>query len=116
MNLLETVKSREEARAQVVIQLQALDNAISSVDDAYITTIANIRYEKFKVLEALDKRHEWVFNFEGGGWNTVYAHTKEEAIIDAKYTYGERMGMAPDTKSFTMATPELVNALMMNFD
>jgi hypothetical protein len=32
-------------------------------------------------------KKEWMFNFIGGGFNTVYATTKDKAIKLAKITY-----------------------------
>ena len=42
-------------------------------------------------IQWLHENHEWLFNFESGGWNSVYAKTKEEAIeiAVAKYNDGE---------------------------
>jgi len=40
---------------------------------------------------------EWMFTFEGGGWNTVFAVSREEAIKLANEKYGR---LKPSEKSF----------------
>lgn len=40
---------------------------------------------------------EWMFTFEGGGWNTVFAVSREEAIKLANEKYGR---LKPIEKSF----------------
>ena len=34
-----------------------------------------------------DNRKEWLFTFIGGGWNTVWAETREEAVALAAAAY-----------------------------
>jgi hypothetical protein len=41
---------------------------------------------------------EWMFTFEGGGWNAVFAVSREEAIQLANEKYGR---LKPIEKSFT---------------
>lgn len=43
------------------------------------------------------KKVEWMFTFEGGGWNTVFAVSREEAIKLANEKYGR---LKPIEKSF----------------
>jgi hypothetical protein len=40
---------------------------------------------------------EWMFTFEGGGWNAVFAVSREEAIKLANEKYGN---LKPNEKSF----------------
>lgn len=59
-------------------------------------------------------RQEWVYNFIGGGWNSEFAVTKEEAIEKAKIRWGKPEEL--DTKSFrTVSVMEMSN-LMNQFD
>ena len=54
--------------------------------------------ERKSMYNMLQETHEWHFNFVGGGWNTVWAHTQEEAIemANAKYL----PGLVPDVNTF----------------
>jgi type II secretory pathway pseudopilin PulG len=45
---------------------------------------------------------EYIFNFIGGGWNTVHAKNMTEAIAKAKDAYSIEV----DEKSFRLSTPE----------
>ena len=40
---------------------------------------------------------EWMFSFDGGGWNALFAVNREEAIIMANEKYGK---LKPIEKSF----------------
>mgnify|MGYP000312196215 CR=1 FL=1 len=45
----------------------------------------------------------YIFNFIGGGWNTVYAKTKRGAIKEVKRIYGE-IKSQPDYDSVRLCT------------
>lgn len=68
---------------------------------------------------ALHTKTEYVFNFIGGGWNTIHAYTIEEAITKAQEVYDDkdRSGkvFAVDTKSFRVAEKSEVNSLIASF-
>ena len=44
-------------------------------------------------------RKEWIFTFEGGGWNSVWAETREEAIQKAieEYEYSDTLNPKADS-------------------
>ena len=64
-----------------------------------------------KLRVAIAQRYEFLFNFIGGGWNSEYAHTMEEAQIAANAKYTSEV----DLKSFRVSTPSDYNALMSSF-
>lgn len=66
-----------------------------------VTTITEFQLEIKTLRDAITTRREWLFNFIGGGWNSVHAYTLEEAISLASIEYS---GMAIDTKSFRIAS------------
>jgi len=50
------------------------------------------------------KLKEWMFTFEEGGWNTVWAKTKRGAIKVAVEKYKDSDGLTPRPQSFHIAT------------
>jgi hypothetical protein len=58
---------------------------------------------------------EYIFNFVGGGWNTVYAHSIDAAIAKAVAEY-ESPKLMVDIKSFRRSTPADLNANLANFN
>ena len=82
----------------------------------YNNLIEEIRTEFQEEADRIDtllkKRREYIFNFVGGGWNTVMAHYAEEAIYQAQIQYGfEKV----DKKSFREATPEDMKNMLSLF-
>lgn len=43
---------------------------------------------------------QYIFTFEDGGWNSVYAQSKAEAIQTAQEKYKDSSMLEPDPKSF----------------
>lgn len=73
----------------------------SSLFITMVTTITEFELEIAALRDAINTRHEWLFNFAGGGWNSVTAYTREEAILLAKAEYSE---LEPDEGSFRQST------------
>lgn len=68
--------------------------------------------EADKIKTLLEKKREYIFNFVGGGWNTVMAHYAEEATYLAQIQYGfEKV----DKKSFRASTPEDMKNMLSLF-
>jgi len=74
----------------------------SSLFTTIVTTITEFELEVHSLRKSLNTRREWLFNFVGGGWNSVTAYTLEEAIETATTTYS---GMDVDTATFRVSTP-----------
>lgn len=60
---------------------------------------------------------EWMFFFEGGGWNSVYATTKGEAINEANKKYKGSETLIPIPSSFkkVKSNPELYKSAINLF-
>ena len=61
------------------------------------------------------KLKEWMFTFEEGGWNTVWAKTKRGAIKAAVEKYKDSEGLTPRPGSFHIATSEGLDRAMSLF-
>jgi len=74
-----------------------------------------IMAENETTIELLQKatsaKYEFLFNFIGGGWNSEWAHTKEEAQSIAVGKYINQV----DLKSFRVSTPADYNNLLSSF-
>ena len=61
------------------------------------------------------KNKQYMFTFEGGGWNTVWAKTKRGAIKKALAEYEDSDTLNPRTDSFVLATEEGLSVAMSTF-
>lgn len=61
----------------------------------------------------LTKPIEWIFNFQGGGWNTVRATSLKDAKAQVKAEYGD---MNPDMNSVRPSARADYQSHMRNFD
>jgi hypothetical protein len=71
-----------------------------------------------ELIKATDKRYEFLFNFKGGGWNSEWAYTIEEAkeLAKIKYETPEYTGTCvPDYTTFRVSTPADHQNLMSMF-
>jgi hypothetical protein len=71
-----------------------------------------------ELIKATDKRYEFLFNFKGGGWNSEYAFTIEEAkaLATEKYNGPEYTGTCiVDMNTFRVSTPSDHANLMSMF-
>jgi hypothetical protein len=96
------------------INMHAMCN-VMELSDVMENEIIEQMAENADVINQLEKatstRLEFLFNFIGGGWNSEYAHTIEEAqeLAQAKYTSDV------DMKSFRASTPADYNNLLSLF-
>ncbi len=67
------------------------------------------------LIKATDKRYEFLFNFIGGGWNSEYAFTKEEAQAMAIEKYKDSNNCIVDLKTFRVSTSSDYQNLMSMF-
>lgn len=61
------------------------------------------------------KNKHYMFTFEGGGWNTVWAKTKRGAIKAALKEYKDSDTLNPRIDSFHVATEDGLRAAMSLF-
>jgi hypothetical protein len=57
-----------------------------------------------RLYEITAMKHEYLFNFIDGGWNSVWAYTIEEAKQIAVQEYDNSDKLKPDTKTFRVST------------
>jgi hypothetical protein len=67
------------------------------------------------ITAASKNKIEWMYNFEGGGWNTEWAYTKEQAIAQAKERWGDSPSLAVNESSFYPSTPEGMKSALSLF-
>ena len=61
------------------------------------------------------KNKMYMFTFEGGGWNTVWAKTRKGAVSVALKQYKDSPTLNPIPSSFHLATKEGLSAAMSLF-
>ena len=61
------------------------------------------------------KNKQYMFTFEGGGWNTVWAKTKRGAIKAALKEYKDSDTLNPRIDSFHVATEEGLRSALSLF-
>jgi hypothetical protein len=95
---------------------------VSELWNASIQVLQNIITENEKTIQELikvtDKRYEFLFNFKGGGWNSEWAYTLEEAQELARKNYSDpkyRGVCDPDYSTFRVSTPADYRNLMSMF-
>jgi len=97
--------------------LYARIDALSTMDTN--TTIQAIKLEYAEELTRLDnlisEKREYIYNFVGGGWNSEYALTVEDAIAQAQARWGDDKRLQVDTSSFRMSTPESMRSALSLF-
>jgi hypothetical protein len=117
---LDTIKSREDRINFLSSTITAHTLAMNGVDPYNKTFIQQTidRFEKeYKLLMQTNIR--WNFNFKGGGWNSVVAGTKEQAIQIANKAYND-VGLedgilVPDTNTFRVESEADNKALLSLF-
>jgi len=93
-----------------------------SEDKEVLSAVFDTITENEKTIQDLikitDKRYEFLFNFKGGGWNSEWAYTIEEAksLAAEKYNKPEYTGTCvPDMNTFRVSTPADYKSLLSMF-
>lgn len=60
------------------------------------------------------EKHEFYFNFKGGGFNSIYAQTRAEAIAEAKAKYNDEYSEVLE-ESFSLKNRKDSKAMLRNF-
>jgi hypothetical protein len=90
----------------------------TAMEEMLLEIIAENTTHIQELEKATDKRYEFLFNFKGGGWNSEYAYTIEEAkeLAKIKYETPEYTGTCvPDYTTFRVSTPADHQNLMSMF-
>lgn len=61
------------------------------------------------------KEKEYIFNFQSGGWNTVYAKTLRGAIKQAKKEWKDSPSLIVNESSFRLATFDKIQDMCQSF-
>jgi len=111
---IKTLKDRKHGLASLPYDAYAASTLKSIFED--IEKEINIELDFLE--KKVKTKEEWLFGFKGGGWNSVYAITREEAIklADEKYAEDRASGcLIPDHKTFRVSTPSDYQNLLSLF-
>lgn len=104
-------------------ELTLINNALSNYKDNVIEgnrTQIEIIESIFEKIETVKKpktsrpirNKQYMFTFEGGGWNTVWAKTKKGAIKEALSVYEDSDSLKVNVKSLHLATEKGLESAM----
>lgn len=116
MKTLETTKQRELATKKLSIQIGSLRGICAMDPEDHAISKEGISLLDELIAELEERRQflltskQWLFNFTGGGWNSIYALDKEEAIKLAGTRYHDC-----NPKSFRLSTDEEEQGLLSSF-
>ncbi len=118
---LETIKSREDRINFLSSTITAHTLAMNGLDPynkKFLQQTIDRFQKESKLLMSVTIR--WNFNFKGGGWNSVIAPTKEQAIqiANIKFNPANTDGdgkLVPDSNSFRVESDADNKALLSLF-
>ena len=87
----------------------------SADNDILLDVINETLVESEKIEKALSTKNEYLYNFKGGGWNSEFAFTVEEAIQQSKTRWEDSDGLTIDESSFRISTPSDYSNLLSLF-
>jgi hypothetical protein len=67
-------------------------------------------------MNKTNQKQEYIYNFIGGGWNSEFAYSTQEAIAQAKARWGDSKILIVDEKSFRVPSDCEMKLAMSNFD
>mgnify|MGYP003629023129 FL=1 len=102
-NAFETKANYKESVTVLRTQIKSLKSLVKCCKEER-ATIKPIIDEKVNMLKYISGMKTWNFGFEGGGWNSNVAKTKEEAIKKAKKMYNASKYTQVSETSFRVAT------------
>jgi len=114
MKSFETKTDYKESVRVLRTQIKYL-KYLARLDKAQLSTIKPIIDEKVNMLKYISSLKSWNFNFEGGGWNSNVAKTKEESIKKAKKEYNASKHTQVNENSFRVATDADTRNLLLMF-
>ncbi len=110
----ETKANLKQATTLLRTEIKSLKSLVR-LDKTQRAIIKPIIEERVTKLKWISGFKTWNFNFEGGGWNTNVAKTKEESIKKAKKEYkGSKHTVVSET-SFRVATERDTQNLLSMF-
>ena len=103
INAFETKANLKEATTLLRTEIKSLKSLVR-LDKTQRAIINPIILEKMNLLEYISGLKSWNFNFEGGGWNSNVAKTKEESYKMALKEYKGSKNCVPSKETFRVAT------------
>lgn len=122
--ILNNTKSRLAKELSLREVITACRNAVGKAHNADVQPLMSVVNEKKKELEYLQSNKEWLFNFEGGGWNSVSAKDMTEAKAAVrkkcarlkKQFLDETTRFTPVYNTIRLSTPEDKKNLLSMFN
>jgi hypothetical protein len=120
----QTEKIQLESRKETLISrhsrlCEMYHDDYSAKNSILLEVIDEIAVEIEKITKALTTKVEYLFNFKGGGWNSEFALTVEEAQEQAIEKYGQPTEDSKvtniDLKTFRVSTPTDYSNLLSLF-
>jgi hypothetical protein len=105
----------ENSHEQLIDMVEMVEEMGMLPPDVYADLLVCIGTHKELGKAKEPVRKEYLFNFKEGGWNSVYALNKTQAIKSAKEEWKNSEGLTVDVKSFRRSTPTESKQLMSNF-
>ena len=102
-NAFETKANYKESVTVLRTQIKSLKSLVKCCKEER-ATIKPIIDEKVNMLKYISGLKSWNFNFEGGGWNSNVAKTKEESYKMALKEYKGSKNCVPSESTFRVAT------------
>ena len=102
-NAFETKANLKETTTVLRTEIRSLKSLVR-LDKTQRAIIKPIIEERVNKLKWISGMKTWNFGFEGGGWNSNVAKTKEEAIKKAKKMYNASKYTQVSETSFRVAT------------
>ena len=99
----ETKANLKETTTVLRTEIRSLKSLVR-LDKTQRAIIKPIIEERVNKLKWISGMKTWNFGFEGGGWNSNVAKTKEEAIKKAKKMYNASKYTQVSETSFRVAT------------
>jgi hypothetical protein len=105
----------EKRLQQLVSRVKEIEKLFPNFDNPTMDVIhKEYTKEAQAIQEQLTTKREYLYNFEGGGWNSEYAYTKELAIRQANERW-QTTGMQADPTTFRVSTPSDYQNLLSLF-
>ena len=112
-----TNKEIKTLTAFYTTRIESIDSALKSdmkppLTDTHLASLCDMLQEYTEKLDDLTTSKEYMITFEGGGWNTTYAISDENALKHAKKKYD---GEHTKVKCVRLATKSGIDAAMRSF-
>ena len=112
---LERISVLENRNREILALINDYDKPTTGIEDTLLEIVAENDKAIKDLIKATGQRYEFLFGFEGGGWNSEYAYTIEEAKTMALEKYRDSKNCIVDLGSFRVSTQSDYSNLMSMF-